>query len=154
MKIIELNQKPDIDLNVRLKEKYLQFEKLLIELRKRELPDGLVMSINKDIEDLNSISCSGDELRKLVRTKQTSIIKILENELKVVTKNYYRNLWLAIGMAAFGVPIGVAIGTSLGNMAFMGIGFPIGLAIGMAVGIGMDKKAFEEGRQIDLEIKY
>jgi len=84
------------------------------------------VSINKDIEDLNSISCSGDELRKLVRTKQTSIIKILENELKVVTKNYYRNLWLAIGMAAFGVPIGVAIGTSLGNMAFMGIGFPIG----------------------------
>lgn len=154
MKIIELNQKPDIDLNVRLKEKYLQFEKLLIELRKRELPDGLVVSINKDIEDLNSISCSGDELRKLVRTKQTSIIKILENELKVVTKNYYRNLWLAIGMAAFGVPLGVAIGTSLGNMAFMGIGFPIGLAIGMAVGTGMDKKAFEEGRQIDLEIKY
>jgi len=43
MKIIELNQKTDIDLNVRLKEKYLQFEKLLIELRKRELPDGLVV---------------------------------------------------------------------------------------------------------------
>lgn len=31
---------------------------------------------------------------------------------------------------------------------------PIGLAIGMAVGTGMDKKALEEGRQIDLEIKY
>ena len=154
MKIKEVNQKPGIDKNVKLKETYLQFEKLLIELRKKELPDGLVVSINKDIEDLNSISSSGDELKKIVRKKQTRIIKLLEKELKLVPKNYYRNLWLAVGMAAFGIPIGVAFGASLGNMGLLGIGLPIGLAIGIAVGTGMDKKAFEEGRQIDLEIKY
>jgi len=34
------------------------------------------------------------------------------------------------------------------------IGLAIGMAIGMAIGTGMDKKALEEGRQIDLEIKY
>jgi len=28
------------------------------------------------------------------------------------------------------------------------------MVIGMAIGAGMDKKAFEEGRQIDLEIKH
>lgn len=121
-------------------------------MRKKELPDGLVVSVNKDIEDLNSISSSGDELRKIVRKKQTRIIKSLEKELKLVPKNYYRNLWLAAGMGAFGIPIGVAFGASLGNMAFLGIGLPIGLVIGIAVGTGMDKKAFEEGRQIDLEI--
>ncbi len=131
----------------------MQFEKLLIELRKKELPDGLVVSINKDIEELNSISSSGDELRKIVKKKQTRIIKLLEKVLKLVPKNYYRNLWLAVGMAAFGIPIGVALGTSLGNMAFLGIGVPFGLAIGIAVGTGMDKKAFKERRQIDLEIK-
>ena len=152
MKIIELNQKPGIDRNVKLEETYLQFEKLLIELRKKELPDGIVVSINKDIEDLNSISSSGDDLRQIVRKKQTRIIKLLEKELKLVPKNYYRNLWLAVGMAAFGIPIGVAFGASLGNMAFLAIGLPIGMAIGIAVGTGMDKKAFEEGRQIDLEM--
>jgi predicted RND superfamily exporter protein len=154
MKINELNQRPGIDENVKLEETYYQFEKLLSELRKKELPDGLVVSVNKDIEDLKSISVSGDELRKIIRKKQTRIIKLLEKELKLVPKNYYRKLWLAVGMAAFGIPIGVALGASLGNMAFLGIGLPIGMAIGIAVGTGMDKKAFEEGRQIDLEIKY
>ena len=154
MKIKELNQKPGIDKNVKLKETYLQFEKLLIELRKKELPDGLVGSINNDIEDLNSTSSAGDELRKIVKKKQTRITRLLEKELKLVPKNYYRNLWLALGMTAFGLPLGVAFGVALGNMAFLGIGLPIGLGIGIAVGTGMDKKAFEEGRQIDLEIKY
>jgi hypothetical protein len=57
-------------------------------------------------------------------------------------------------MAAFGIPIGVAFGASLGSMAFLAIGIPIGMVIGLAIGSGMDKKAFEEGRQIDLELKY
>ena len=56
-------------------------------------------------------------------------------------------------MAAFGLPIGAGFGASLQNMAFLGIGLPIGMAIGMAIGTGMDKKAFEEGRQLDLEIR-
>jgi hypothetical protein len=39
-------------------------------------------------------------------------------------------------------------------MAFLGVGLPIGMAMGMAIGTDMDKKAFKEGRQIDLEIKH
>lgn len=154
MKIIELNQKKDIAKNARFKKTYVQFEKLLFELRKRDLPDGLVMSINKDIEELNSTSITGDDMRKIIKKKQNTIIELLKKEVMLVPKNYYRNLWLALGIAAFGIPIGVAFGASLGNMAFLGIGLPIGLAIGIAVGSGMDKKAFEEGRQLDLEIKY
>ena len=77
----------------------------------------------------------------------------MEKEHKMVTKNHYRNTWLAQGMAAFGIPLGVAFGTSLGNMAYLGIGLPIGMAIGSAVGKRMDKKALEEGRQLDLELK-
>jgi hypothetical protein len=153
MKISELNQLSGIDKNVKLVETHLQFEKLLAELRKRELPVGVVVSINRDIEDLNSISGSENELRKVIRKKQTRIIKLLEKELKLVPKNYYRNLWLVLGMAGFGIPIGVAFGAIQGHVANYGVGFPIGLAIGIAVGSGMDKKAFKEGRQIDLEIK-
>ena len=67
MKISELNQKPGIDKNIKPEETYLQFEKLLIELRKNELPDGIVISINKDIADLNLISSFGGELRKIIK---------------------------------------------------------------------------------------
>jgi len=37
-------------------------------------------------------------------------------------------------------------------MGFLGIGIPIGMVIGMAIGAGMEQKAFEEGRQLDLEL--
>lgn len=55
-------------------------------------------------------------------------------------------------MAVFGLPIGIIIGFALDNMAFLGIGLPMGLAVGIAIGTGMDKKAQEEGRQLDIEI--
>jgi hypothetical protein len=153
MKINELNQKPGIQKNIKLNELYVQFEKLLIELQKRDLPVGLVRSINKDIEEMNLTSISEGDMFKILKKKQISIIKLLEKEVNLVPKNYYRNLWLALGMAVFGIPIGVLVGASFGNMAFLGIGLPIGLPIGIAVGSRMDKKAFEEGRQLDLEIK-
>jgi hypothetical protein len=152
MKIIELNQKPALDTSAKLKDAYLQLESLLVELRTKELPESLVISINKDIEELNANAGSEKELRKIVKRKQKRMIESLERELKLVPKNYYRNLWVAVGMAAFGLPIGVAFGAGFGNMAFLGIGLPIGLAIGAAVGARMDKKAFEEGRQLDLDI--
>lgn len=154
MKLNKLNQRQDLDESTRTSKAYLQYEKFLGELSKKELPDKIVTSINKDIEEINLISDSGNELRKEIKKKQTRIIKLIEKELKIVPKNYYRNLWLAVGMSAFGVPIGVAFGAMLGNMAFLGVGLPIGLAIGVAVGTGMDKKALAEGRQLDLEIQY
>ncbi len=58
---------------------------------------------------------------------------------------------MSLGMAAFGLPLGVVFGSSTGNMGLLGIGLPIGMVIGMGVGSKMDKKAFEEGRQLDLE---
>lgn len=154
MKLIELHQKLDIDKNIKLKEAYIEFEKLLFELRKKDLPDGLVLSINKDIEELNASSSLGDELRKIIKKIQTKNIKLLEKEIKLVPRNYYRKLWTALGMASFGIPLGVALGASLGNMALIGIGMPIGLAIGSGVGSRMDKIAFKQGRQLDVEIKY
>ena len=151
MKLHELNQRSD-NKEIKLNEIYAQFTKLLIELGKRELPDEIVVSINKNIDEINSISNIGNELRKQIKHRLQRIIKLLEKDLKLTPRNYYRNMWMSLGMAAFGIPIGVAFGTSLGNMAYLGIGLPIGLAIGIGVGDGMDKKAFAEGRQLDIEV--
>lgn len=153
MKISELKPRPEIDRDSKSKETFLQFERLLSELRKRELPDEIVSDINSDLDEINSIADSGKTFRKKVREKQPRIIRTLEKKQKIVPRNYYRNMWLAIGMAVFGIPFGVVFGISLGNMAFIGIGLPIGMVIGIAVGAEMDKKAFREGRQLDIEIK-
>jgi hypothetical protein len=154
MELKALKRRPGQVQNKNLLRACDQFEALLAELKKKELTEEVVAYINKGIDEINAVSGSEKELRKKIRKTQSGILRFIEKELKLVTKNHYRNSWLAIGMAAFGIPLGVAFGASLGNMAFLGIGLPVGMVIGMAVGSGMDKKAFEAGRQLDLEIKY
>ena len=152
MKISRLKHRPGITADAKLNEGFLQFEKLLGELRKREIPSGIISTINTEIEELNTLPDEEKELLKQTKNKQSNIIKMVENELKIVPKNYYRSTWLLLGMATFGLPLGVAFGLVLGNIALLAIGLPIGMAIGMAVGSGMDKKALEEGRQLDVEV--
>ena len=152
MEIKELTKRPSIGQNKKLICTYDKYDKLLTELKKKELPKEIVNSINTGIDQINSVSGSEKELRKQIRKTQSSILKLIEKELKLVPKNHYRNTWMAIGMAVFGVPLGAAFGTSQGNMGLIGIGIPIGMVIGMAVGSSMDKKAFEAGRQLDMEI--
>jgi len=154
MEIIKLIKRPAIVLDNKLNNKYFELEKLINELRNREIPIEISNSINQNVEEINSFSGSNKDLLKRLRKSQMRILKLIEKELKLVPKNFYRNRLLAIGMSAIGIPIGVAFGLSLGNMAFLGIGIPIGMVVGMAIGAGMDKKTFEEGRQLDLEIKY
>ena len=155
MEIIELEEKDNIVENAKLKRIYLQFEELLKELRKRELPQNIVESINLEIEDTNSTSHADKKLKKILKQKQTKIIKLLEKELKVVPKNYYRNLWTAMGIAVIGLPLGVLLGIIIANnSAYLGGGVSIGMVIGIGIGFEKDKKASKEGRQIDIEIKY
>src|SRR5690606_18348317 len=103
---------------------------------------------------INVSTLTGNELRRLVKNKQTEIIKLMEKELKMVPKNYYRNLWLALGMSAFGLRLGVAFGSIMGNMGLLALGIHIGMVLGLVVGKRMDTKALEEGRQLEIELKY
>ncbi len=154
MEFKKLDINPTIEQDKKLQEKYTCFGKLLEELKKKEVPVAIVDSINQDLDEINSFSGTGGALLKLFRKKQTSMLKMLEKELKLVTKNHYRNMWMAVGMSAFGIPMGAAIGISAGNLGLLAIGLPIGMAIGIAVGTAMDKKARENGKQLDVEMKY
>ena len=137
----------------KLNSSYAQFGELLGELNNKELPQDVIESINQDVEEINGSAFLGKDLRGLVSKKQKKIISQVEKRVKIVPKNYYRNLWLALGMTSFGLPIGVAIGLSTGNMGLLAIGLPIGLALGVIVGSRLDKKAFDEGRQLQVDIK-
>ena len=153
MEIKELNKRPNIEQNIKLSRKFFQFEKLIDELKKKELPNEIITSINNDIDWINSISDSEIELRKQIKRAQSGILKLVEKELKFVPKNHYRNTWLAIGLA-LGVAFGSAFGSSTGNTSLLGLGIPLGMVIGIAIGTTMDKKAKDDGKQLDLEIKY
>lgn len=153
MEIVELKENQNSSGDVKLGSTYTQFGDLLKELKRKELTPEIIEFVNRDVEEINASSLTGNGLRELVKRKQAKILKQLEKELKIVPKNHYRNLWLVLGMSAFGLPIGVGIGMALGNIGLLAIGLPIGMGIGVAAGSAMDKKAFNEGRQLDIEIK-
>jgi hypothetical protein len=154
MNIIELKEREAISENVKTSKVYLDCRKLLKELVEKELPDKFIEFVNQNIEDLNSTALSDNKLRKLVRQKQAKILKLLEKELKIVPKNYYRNTLMAIGMSLIGAPIGFVFWLITGNIVFIGAGVPIGMVLGIFLGSRMDKKASDEGRQLDVEVKF
>lgn len=153
MTIKELNIRQDISTDNKLNRICTQFSELLNELRKKDLNENVERSINESIDNLNSSTLSGTQLTKLVKQKQTAILKQVEKEQKIVPKNYYRTMWMLFGMSGIGLPIGVAFGLSVGNIGLLGLGLPIGMAIGLAIGTSLDKKALSEGRQLNIEIK-
>ena len=154
MNITELKEVSDISEDVKFSGFYTQFQELLKELRQRELPDKIVETINKDIEELNSTSLVGKELRKLIKQKQIRILTLLEKELKIVPKNRYRSLWMVLGMTVFGFPIGIAYGAAIGNVGLFPTGIGFGMAVGLLLGSRLDKKALKEGRQLGVDIRY
>jgi hypothetical protein len=49
--------------------------------------------------------------------------------------------------------MGLLFSVSIGNYGMLAIGIGMGMTIGVGVGTSMDKKAFNEGRQLDFEVK-
>ena len=152
MNITELKEKKEFIENIKLSRIYVQFQDLLKDLRNKELPQKIIELINQDIEDINSTSFTGKELKKMLKQKQTKILSLLEKELKIVPKEHYQNICLVLGIS-IGSVIGVLLSKD-SNVAFSPIGLGIGLALGIVYGSSMDKKAFKDGRQIDVKIRY
>ena len=153
MNITELKNRQDISTDTKSVRIYSQFEQILNELRERKLSQNFVTLTNNSVEQINSSTLTETQFTKFIKEKQTAILKQAEKEFKIVPKNYYRNMWMLFGMSGIGVPIGVAFGLSIGNLGLLGLGLPIGMAIGLAIGSLLDKKALNERRQLNIEIK-
>lgn len=148
--ILEPIQRPE--LTDKTKSAYEQFERLILEIKKKKLSEEIELVINKHITQLNSITDTDKTLRNEIRKEQSKIVGMLAQKLKIVPINYFRKTWFVLGMTVFGIPIGAALGLSLNNMAYLGIGLPVGMSIGLAMGSRIDNKAKEEGRQLDIEL--
>lgn len=152
MEFNTFNPRLEIEQNKKLSHKFSKLSELIEELRKREIPAEIIKTINDFIDQINSFSGTDRQFFKVLNKAQTAILKLIEKELKLVPGNHFRNMWLAVGMAAFGMPIGIVFGISIGNMGMLAIGLPIGMAIGIAYGTSLDKKAKDQGLQLNIEI--
>ncbi|MEM6523440.1 MAG: hypothetical protein AAGF85_02250 [Bacteroidota bacterium] len=130
---------------------YESFKNFINELRKRTLNDSTIEELNGAIDRLNNHKGDRHTFQVELRKTQTQLLKYLEKNEKIVVKNYYRKLWLVLGMTVYGIPVGLLFSLAIGNMAFIAIGLPIGMAVGIGVGTNMDKKAAREGRQLNIE---
>ncbi|MEP0266637.1 hypothetical protein [Dokdonia sp.] len=149
MEISTLNTATLLQKDKKLEKKVNAFRGLLKELRERELPESVIISINDHIKEVNALTSSKKAFSKKITKKKSCIINLLHKELKLVPKNYYRNLWMVLGMSAFGLPLGVVFGTIIDNMGLLGLGMPIGMGIGIALGTMMDQKAQKNNKQLD-----
>ncbi len=152
MKIEQLKSRPNANENKKLEKSHKCMQGSIDALNKKDLPSDISTMINQVVETVNSFSGTDKELIKAMKTANKTILKEVMQELKLVPKNHYRNMWMVLGMSVFGVPMGVTFSVSLGNYAFIGMGLPIGMAIGIAIGTGIDQKAEKEGKQLDIEV--
>lgn len=133
-----------------LQSAYDRFAELLRSLENLDLKEETIKEINDNILTVNEVK-EPKKLKMQLLKKRHNTLQILEKKEKLVANNHYRNLWMVLGMTIFGIPFGVVFAMSLDNLAFIAIGLPIGMLIGMALGAQKDKKAAEEGRQLNVD---
>ncbi|MCZ4408363.1 hypothetical protein O3Q51_06055 [Cryomorphaceae bacterium 1068] len=150
MSLISLSPLAVSDPEKGLKTAYDRFVEVLSAIENKDLKPETIDEINKNTALVNEVEDS-KKLKSQLQKKRYNILQVLEKKEKLVAKNHYRNLWMALGMVIFGLPIGMAIAGGAGNMGMFAIGLPIGIPFGMAVGTQKDKKAAEEGRQLAIE---
>lgn len=136
--------------NKRLVHAYQQVARLMAALEKKETPQEVIDEVNARIANLNGYNGDEKGFIRALNTAYNDLLRLLQEKLNWVPKDYHRNQWMALGLSIFGLPLGVTLGLALDNMAYMGAFLPIGMVIGMSVGSGMDKKAQEEGRVLEV----
>ncbi len=153
MPLSPLTSRPSFEENPKLAKASHHLKTLLTAIQEKAVPDHVESRINEIVAGVSDFQGPDPQLLKQITAAQAAILKLLEIELGLVPKNHFQLQWLAIGMAAFGIPFGIVIGMALGNIAFLGIGLPIGIAIGISIGAGKDKEAAANGKQLDWSAK-
>lgn len=148
--INKCKERENIGQNKKLEKSYQKIQALVEELNKIEIPAEISSSINKDISKLDSFKGADNMLTKAINKTYSGILKLVRIELGLVPRHYYQNIWMALGLSVFGVPLGILYSTVTDNPGLFTIGIAMGLPIGLAIGIEKDKKAEKENKQLQI----
>ena len=91
------------------------------------------------------------KLKRQLEITHHRILYILRRDVGIIPENYYRNLYLALGMSVFGLPLGALLASLLGNSSYLIFGMLFSLAAGIAFGSRKDQIADKENKVIRLE---
>lgn len=139
MEIIKPDLKPELLADTKTKALYDQLQHLLNELDKKKISEETVQKINSETAAISATSLRDKDLYKMLKQKQTGIIKLLEKNIKSSLK-LLPQFMAGCRDGRVRASIGVAFGLLMGNIALLSIGLPIGMGIGVAVGTSLDKK--------------
>lgn len=151
--IMPLQPRYSLEYRAGLYRRFRQLQRLLEELRGRPLSDPTIMLINQEIELLNTMPESGLAWSRQLKRTRRNILRIISRRMQLVPRYYYRNTWLGLGMAAFGLPLGLLLASSFDSMHFMALGLSLGTIVGYGLGVHLDQQAWEHGRQLDFELR-
>jgi len=145
---LEISAENDLKLRTAIN----NFTVLIDEIKVKAIPEEVCYKINSQIDFMNTLVNSDEsKIKKKLEITYHKILLILRRDLGIVPENYYRNLYLALGMSVFGLPIGALIAFLSGNYSFLAIGMLFGLSIGVLVGAKKDKIADEENKVIKVQ---
>lgn len=153
MKIINLPDDRCTDSDPKVQKLVSKLITVIEELNKKEIPNDTIHVVNERLDALLNIAPQNNGYTKTVRSTIHQILETVREKHQIITKNYYRNYWMPLGMCVFGTPIGTCVGLMADNMALMGTMLPIGLVLGMVYGSYLDKQAIAANRVINLEIE-
>lgn len=149
--INQLAERNNLDQVKGLNKCYQKYQNLIEELNDRAIPEDLMDQVNEEVTMLDGIQEVGKPLHKQLKKSYTKVLKLLREEINLISKNHHRNTWMVLGMSVFGIPIGMGIASAVDNFGLFAAFMPVGMAIGIAIGSQMDKRAEQEGRQLDVE---
>lgn len=128
-----------------------KLQKLVTVLEKRNLPEEILIEIDREISTLNSFRGSKNKTLVAIKTTEHTILRLTRKKLGLTSEKFYISLWLPLGMVVFGMPLGTLISSITGNVAFLSLGLPIGMVLGILVGTTLDNKAKKENRVLVIE---
>lgn len=151
MKFSSIIKKEEALSDLKVKQAYESYEKLILAIEEKNIPEKIKTIIEKEIDELNHFEGNNSELFIKIKKSQITILSILHSELKIVAKNHHRNYWLVMGFTVLGIPLGIAFSYLLDNYGYIGVGLAGGIPVGMLLGKALDKKAAMEGRQLNFD---
>lgn len=123
---------------------YQEFIHILTSLKKRNMSDAELQSIEDALDGLDLISTPKNN-RKHYSLALRKFKKYLKDSFSLVSKSHFTNLGIGLGMS-FGVVFGIVVLSGFERSLGIAFGIGFGMLVGLVIGRRLDDKATAEGR--------